>query len=247
MATKRRVKLSIIMPVYNEAATFDECLRRLQAAPMPGIQKEIIIVEAGSTDGTPKIIDKHKKEKNVRVFHLKNHCGKGSKLQFGFKKATGDIITIQDADLEYDPNDHYRLIQPILKGETSFVLGSRHLGKRTWQFRRFHGRDKLYAYVINTGTIFLDGFFNLMYGVRLTDPQTMYKVFKRSCLKNITFKEDGFHMDYEMVIKLIKAGYKPIELPVKFKSRGYSQGKKVTIIKTGTLDVLTILKYRLFN
>lgn len=235
------------MPVYNEAKTFDECLRRLQAAPMPGIEKEIIIVEASSTDGTPAIIDKHKKEKNVRVFHLKGYCGKGTKLQFGFKKATGDIITIQDADLEYDPNDHYRLIQPILQGKTSFVLGSRHLGKRTWQFRRFKGTDRLYAYIINTGTIFLDGFFNLMYGVRLTDPQTMYKVFKRSCLKGITFKEDGFHMDYEMVIKLIKAGYKPVELPVKFKSRGYSEGKKVTIIKTGTLDVLTILKYRFFN
>lgn len=239
------VLLSIIIPVYNEAKTFDQMLSKVRAQNVPGVHKEIIIVEAASTDGTAAVVDKYRETKGIRVYHLKQYCGKGTKLQYGFKRARGDIILIQDADLEYDVRDYPKLIKPILQGKADFVLGSRHLGhKMKWQIRKYRGKDYLYAHIINVGSLFLNTFMNIMYGVWLTDPQTMYKVFRRSCLQGITFKEDGFHMDFEMVIKLIKAGYTPIEVPVSYNSRGYSEGKKIKIIETGLQDVKTILKYR---
>ncbi|HIH24098.1 TPA: glycosyltransferase family 2 protein [Candidatus Woesearchaeota archaeon] len=237
--------LSIVMPVYNEAKTFDIILKRVKGAPLPkGMRREIIIVEAASTDGTPAIIDRHKGETGVRIYHLKDYCGKGTKLAFGFKKARGDIIMVQDADLEYDPNDYPKLLKPILLGKTSFVLGSRHLGKGAWTIRRFNGRDRFMAHIMNIGAKSLDTLFNILYGVHLTDPQTMYKVFRRKCIKGVTFKEDGFYMDFEMVIKLIKRGHKPIEVPVKYTSRGFSEGKKVNVVKTGLMDIWVMLKYR---
>lgn len=237
--------LTIVMPVYNEARTFETILKRVKTAPLPkGMRREIIIVESASTDGTPAIIDRHKRDAGVRIYHLKNYCGKGTKLAFGFKKARGDIIMVQDADLEYNPNDYPKLLKPILQGKTSFVLGSRHLGKGKWTIRKFKGYDRVMGHVMNIGAKSLDTFFNILYGVHLTDPQTMYKVFRRECIKNVTFKEDGFYMDFEMVIKLIKRGYKPLEIPVKYNSRGFSEGKKVNIIKTGIMDVWVMIKYR---
>jgi glycosyltransferase involved in cell wall biosynthesis len=235
------------MPVYNEAKTLEEILRRVKAAPLPpGMRRELIIIEGASTDDTPAIIDRHKGEPGVRVFHLKRYCGKGTKLAFGFKRARGDIILVQDADLEYDPNDYAKLLRPILAGRTSFVLGSRHLGKGKWTIRKFKGRglNKLYGMVINVGASSLDLFFNLLYGVWLTDPQTMYKVFRRECINGIAFKEDGFYMDFEMVIKLIKRGYKPLEIPIRYNARSFGEGKKVNVIKTGLLDLWVMLKYR---
>lgn len=237
--------LSIVMPVYNEARTFDTILKRVKAAKLPrGMRREIIVVEAASTDGTPAIIDKHKRDAGVRIFHLKTYCGKGTKLAYGFKQARGDIIIVQDADLEYDPSDYLKLLAPIVAGKATFVLGSRHLGKQHWQIRKFHGKDWVIAHIMNIGAKSIDTFFNTLYRVHLTDPQTMYKVFRRECLKGIEFKEDGFYMDFEMVIKLIKNGHKPIELPIKYDSRGFSEGKKVNVIKTGIMDIWVMLKYR---
>lgn len=239
--------LTIVMPVYNEAKTFDTILRRVKTAPLPkGMRREIVIVEAASTDGTPAIIDRHKGEPGVRIYHLKKYCGKGTKLAFGFKKARGDIIMVQDADLEYDPDDYPRLLKPIIDGKASFVLGSRHLGKGKWTIRKFKGTgfNRLYGMIINIGASSLDLAFNILYGTRLTDPQTMYKVFRRECIKGLEFKEDGFYMDFEMVIKLIKRGHKPLEIPVRYNARSFSEGKKVSVIKTGLLDLWVMLKYR---
>jgi glycosyltransferase involved in cell wall biosynthesis len=235
--------LSIVIPVFNEESSFDEMIKRVQAVELRNIKKEFIIVEAGTTDSTPKIVDKYKGKKGFSVHHLKKYCGKGTKLAYGFKQATGDIILIQDADLEYNPKDYPKLLKPLLTGKADFVLGSRHKGKNSWKIRKFKGK-KLHAIVINTGAKSLDLFFNILYGTWLTDPQTMYKVFWKSCIDDIEFKEDGFYMDFEMVIKLIKAGYPPLEVPVRYNSRSFDEGKKVNVIKTGLLDIWTMLKYR---
>src|SRR5436853_591300 len=136
------MKLSIIIPVYNELEHFEKLLKKVMAVKLP-IKREIIIVEGGSTDGTTELVHKYDKHLGIRTFFVTEHIGKGYKVKYGIQQATGDIILIQDADLEYDPAEYPELIDPIIKGKTAFVLGSRHLGKSTWKIREF-ARTKWY-------------------------------------------------------------------------------------------------------
>ena len=239
------MKLTIIIPIYNEAATVEKLMEKVLAVKL-SIKKEIIIIESNSTDGTREIIKKYEKLKNITILYQDKPQGKGNALKLGFQHATGDIILIQDADLEYKPEEYPLLLQPILDNKTSFVLGSRPMGKDTWKIREYL-KDTVYARLLNLGGLFYNTLFNVLYGVHLTDPSTMFKIFKRECIKDITFKCNYFDLDWEIVAKLVKKGYNPIEIPISYTSRSLYEGKKIRFLRDGFLVFLAIVRYRFFD
>ncbi|MEK6868180.1 MAG: glycosyltransferase family 2 protein [Nanoarchaeota archaeon] len=242
----QKQKLSIIIPIYNEAATAAELLDRVLAVKIPSVSKEIIIIESNSTDETRKIVQKYAKIKGVTILYQEKQLGKGNALKLGFQHATGDIILIQDADLEYKPEEYAKLLEPILSGKTSFVLGSRPLGKESWSIRKYAGYF-FYARLLNLGGLFYTFLFDFLYFVWLTDPATMFKVFKRECISGMTFRSNYFDLDWELVAKLVKRGYVPIEVPVSYASRSVAEGKKIRFFRDGFLVFWAILRYRFFD
>jgi glycosyltransferase involved in cell wall biosynthesis len=246
------VKVSIIIAVYNEASTVGTLLERVWAQPLPGLTRELIIVESNSTDGSREVIAEFVSRHadvvapQIQVIHQDRPHGKGHAIRQGLAAASGDIVLIQDADLEYEVSDYPDLLQPIIEGRTAFVLGSRHLGPARWKIRQFadHG---LLAGWMNAGGVLFRGLFNLLFSVRLTDPTTMYKVFRASCLGGLQFTCNRFDFDYELVGKLIRAGYSPLEVPVSYKSRGFDEGKKIRIWRDPATWVLAILRCRFLS
>jgi glycosyltransferase involved in cell wall biosynthesis len=241
------MKLSILVPVYNEARTALELLSRVCGAPLPhGVAKEIIIVESNSTDGTRELVQNFVKANQALPLKLilqERPRGKGNAVIEALKAASGDIVLIQDGDLEYDVGDYPALLQPILDGRADFVLGSRHLSAGSWKIRKFE-KDPYKSILLNLGGIFFHGIFNLLYGQHLTDPTTMYKVFRRKCLEGISLVSHRFDFDFELVAKLIRAGYKPLEVPVSYQSRGFGEGKKVRVFRDPFLWLWAIFKFR---
>lgn len=241
------MKLSIIIPVYNEARTLAVLLDRVWAQPLGGIAKEIVIVESHSTDGSREIAvafaARHAATPGaVRLILEEGPRGKGHAVRQGFAAASGDILLIQDADLEYEVADYPDLIGPIIAGRTAFVIGSRHLG-RGWKLRKFAHGD-LRALIMNLGGILFHGFFNGVFSTRLTDPTSMYKVLRSACLEGIRFECNRFDFDFELTGKLIRAGFVPLEVPVSYKSRGFDEGKKIRIFKDPLTWVIAIVKSR---
>lgn len=239
------MKISIIMPLYNERRYIEQILKKVLSVKL-FVDRELIIVESNSTDGTREIIRRYEKKEGIHVIYQDKPLGKGAALKEGFKHARGDIILIQDADLEYEPDDYPALLKPILDKNTDFVLGSRHLGKNTWKIRRTTPL-MWNARLIDIGSEFLSWLFYLLYHVNLTDPQTMYKVFRRKCIDGMEFKSNSFAFDWEIVIKLVKKGILPVELPVRYKSRSKKEGKKVKILKTGLQSLWCIIKHKFFD
>ena len=237
------MKVSIIIPVYNEAKAFPELIKRVYNVNLGKLKKEVIIVESNSSDGSRELVKNYKKRPNTKVIYENKRNGKGNAIRLGLKSATGDIIIIQDADLEYDTNDYKRLISPIIEGKTSFVLGSRSLKKGHWRIRALKG-DKLSSIVLNYGGLVLNLAFLLLYGVKMTDIATMHKVFTRDAIRDINFNARGFDFDAELIAKLLKKGIKPIEVPVSYKARSFEEGKKVHIIRDGLESLWAIIKYR---
>ncbi|MEK6706262.1 MAG: glycosyltransferase family 2 protein [Bdellovibrionota bacterium] len=244
------MKLSVIIPVFNEAHTLLTLLNRVWNHNISGIDIELIIVESNSTDGSREIVKTFAariKEANpaaaLQLILEDKPRGKGHAVRTGFNAVTGDIILIQDADLEYDINDYESLIQPILRGHASFVLGSRHLSAGSWRIRQF-SNDRINSVLFNFGGIFFHTLFNIVYGQWLTDPTTMFKVFKRSCITDIFFTANRFDFDYELVGKLIRSGYLPFEVPVSYESRCFKDGKKIRIFSDPWTWLVAILKYR---
>jgi glycosyltransferase involved in cell wall biosynthesis len=244
-------KLSIIIPVYNEAATVWQLLEQVSQQVLPGnLKKEMIIVESGSNDSSrelvQKFIDENASTSNIefKLIHQEKARGKGFAMREGLLHASGEIILIQDADLEYDAKDYPELIQPILDGHTRFVLGSRHLSAGSWKIRNFR-ETPLKAFYMNLGGSLFHLFFNILYGTNLTDPTTMYKVFLRSCVEGIQFESNRFDFDFELVAKLIRSGHAPLEVPVSYHSRGFEKGKKVNILRDPFMWVWAIIKFRL--
>ncbi len=158
--------------------------------------------------------------------------------------AIGDYILIQDADLEYDINDYDKLLEPLRTGKADFVLGSRHsIERRSWKIRRFES-GKMHQYYMNLGHILFTQLFNIVYGQRLKDPFTMYKVFRRSCIDGLNFTADRFDFDWELAGKLCRKGYTPLEIPIHYSARSYAEGKKVSLVLDPILWVIACFKYR---
>lgn len=229
--------LSIIIPVYNEENTVAEIVRRVQKVDISGVEKEIVLVNDGSSDGTKEIIKKlEKAHANIVALENSVNMGKGAALRKGFKTAKGDFIIIQDSDLEYNPEDFKRLIIPLLHGEVKVVYGSRMLG----QSKGFKIASHYY------GNKFLSFLTMLFYGQKITDMETCYKMFARDVIKDLSFKSNGFDIEPEITTKIMKKRYKIKEIPIDYQGRSFEEGKKITW-KDGIAAIYTILKYRFFD
>ncbi|MGO9571714.1 MAG: methyltransferase domain-containing protein, partial [Desulfomonilaceae bacterium] len=218
--------LSVIVPVYNEKTYFPILAEQLLNKRIPGLEIEIVIVESNSTDGTREEVLKLEGLPRVKTVFEDVPMGKGHAVREGLKHASGDIILIQDADLEYDLWDYEALVRPLLQLRCSFVLGIRHKGS-AFKMRRFIDKAPL-AWIINLGHKALTFIFNVLYRQNLKDPFTMFKVFRRDSIKGVEFECDGFDFDIEMVAKIIRRGFRPVEVPVNYVSRSFAEGKKVS-------------------
>lgn len=234
------MKLSIIIPVYNEPKTISEIVRRVEKVGLGKVKKEIIVVDDASTDNTANMIRKLKGN-CIKVFQKKNQ-GKGAALKAGIKKATGDMIIFQDADLEYDPQDYVKLMQPILEGNVGITFGSRFINQKLNLFGRKRTPHILHWF----GNKFLTFAFNSLYGTRLTDAEPCYKMFKSYVLKSIKVNSNHFEYDIELMCKLVKKGHKITQLPINYKPRAFEEGKKINW-KDGVVAFMTMIKYRLVN
>jgi glycosyltransferase involved in cell wall biosynthesis len=242
MFVDSQVHLSIIVPVYNEAQTLREILRQVEAVSLP-VSKEVVLVDSASTDGSREIVQNLCEEFGYKSVMLDACRGKGHAVTQGLQVATGQIILIQDADLEYDPRDYPQLLEPILSGKAVFVLGSRRLGLGTWKIRAYQ-KSPVYAWILNSGSLVLERLFGFLYGVTLTDPQSMYKIFKRECLEGLELRSQTFNLDWEIVCKFVRKGYYPLEVPVSYRGRSHAEGKKIRIWPDGWLAFKAIIEFR---
>jgi glycosyltransferase involved in cell wall biosynthesis len=239
----RRV-LSVVMPVYNERATFTQVMDRLLHKRLAELDIEIIVVESNSTDGTRNEVLRYTCEHRVMIIMENIPHGKGHAVRRGLAAATGDFILIQDADLEYSLDDYEALLEPLLRGETAFVLGARCADKESLRtLRHLRGQEWL-GHILNLGHSVFLALFNAMYGQRLTDPFTMYKVFRRDCLDGLSFECNRFDFDWELVIKLIRAGFSPLEVPVRYAARSFREGKKISLWRDPLSWLIACVKYR---
>jgi glycosyltransferase involved in cell wall biosynthesis len=243
------VKLSVIMPVYNEVGTLEEIIRRVQAVELMvngdqssplfdgpiAFEREIVIIDDGSTDGTREILDRWKAEMrdDLRIiYHLQNG-GKGAALRTGFEHATGDIFVIQDADLEYDPRDYIKLLEPIVEGRASVVYGSRFLG----------GPRSAMSLAHTLGNRAVTWFTNILYGTILSDMETCYKCFHRDVIKEMPLRSRRFEIEPELTAKILKRGHSIFEVPISYNGREFHEGKKLTW-RDGFSAIGTLIRYR---
>jgi glycosyltransferase involved in cell wall biosynthesis len=234
--------LSVVVPIYNEAATVRSALDAILAKEISGWRLEIIMVESNSTDGTRDIVLTYADHPRVKLILEEKARGKGRAVRAGFARATGDVILIQDADLEYDLNDYDVLLAPIATGRQSFVLGSRH-SAGGWAIRKFSDQP-LQALILNCAHWGFTLMINVSLGIWLHDPFTMYKVFRRDCLEGLTFECNRFDFDWELLIKLIRRGHRPIEIPISYKSRSFKEGKKISMVRDPITWIWALLKFR---
>jgi glycosyltransferase involved in cell wall biosynthesis len=236
------MKLSIIIPVYNEEKTINRILEKIKAVDLSNlnVKREIIVVDDGSTDNTVANIEKaEKKYHNILIKHQRNH-GKGRAVRTGLRAATGDIIIIQDADLEYDPSDYAKLIDPLLKGKSKVVYGSRFLRAPVFSSKRW------FFPLHYIGNILLSSITSLLYFKKITDMETGYKVFTRDSLAGLELKSDRFGIEPEITSKILKKRYKILEIPISYYPRNKKQGKKIGIID-GVEAIWCLIKYRFID
>ena len=246
------MKVSIVIPVYNERAFIEEVLLRVQAVP---IEKEILIVDDRSTDGTRALLEEFDKAQsegyrfievqngkaqlsleNIRFMFQPQNQGKGAALRRGFEVATGEIVLVQDSDLEYDPRDYPKLLESILDGRADVVYGSRFLG----------GPQRVHYFWHYAGNKFLTLLSDALTNLKLTDMETCYKVFRKEVLDGIQLKSDRFGFEPEVTAKISKGNWRVYEVPISYAGRTYSEGKKITW-RDGVSTLWYILRYNLFD
>lgn len=222
--------VSIIIPVFNEVRTIGKLLALVYRMSIRGWRKEIIVVDDGSMDGTKDIL--HTWNSRINVIYQPVNIGKGAAVRRGFKEATGDVIMIQDADLEYNPHDYAQLLAPFSNSRVDVVYGSRFLGSHL---------STMYWYTL--GNKFVTWMTNILYNTNITDMETGYKAFRRSVLAGITLTAKGFEFEPECTAKILKNGYQIYEVPISYYGRSFEEGKKLTW-RDGIVAFWTLVKYR---
>jgi len=223
-------KLSVIVPVFDERNTVVEIVRRMRAVELP-VDLEIVIVDDGSTDGTGDVL-RQLADSTVRVVLHGHNKGKGAAIRTGLEKVTGDLVLIQDADLEYDPEDWPKLLAPVLRGKAQVVYGSRFTGER---------RNMLFLHWM--GNRFLSLTTNVLYNTTLSDMETCYKLFDRSVIDGITIRASRFEFEPEITAKILRRGIRIYEVPISYTGREFDEGKKITW-RDGFIALWTLVKYR---
>jgi len=221
--------LSVVMPVYNERETVEEIIGRVLAVP---IRTELIVVDDASTDGTGEILDRLRAAHQFKLVRQPRNQGKGAALRRGFAEVTGDLVVIQDADLEYSPEEFPELIELICQGRADVVYGS-----------RFLGRHRVFLFTHYAGNWLLTLVTNVLFNTMLTDMETCYKVMRAEVLRSMTLKSNGFGIEPELTAKIFKRHYRVYEVPITYDGRGYEDGKKITW-RDGVVALWVLLKYR---
>lgn len=233
------MKLSIVIPVYNEIKTIETILKKIEEVGLDNIEKEIILVDDFSTDGTGQLLKKIAQENKYKIYFNDQNKGKGASLRRGFKEATGDIILVQDADLEYDPSEYPLLIEPILRGDADVVYGSRFITSFPHRVLYFH------HYLANQFVTFVS---NVFTGLNLSDMETCYKVFTKQVLKQIlpNLKSDRFGIEVELTAQVAKRKLRIYEVGISYRGRTYQEGKKINW-KDGVAAIWHIIRFNLFS
>ena len=227
--------LSVVIPIYNEKGTVREIVSRVDAVSLPGIQKEIVLVDDFSTDGTRSILKEEMEGRGgIRVLYHDRNRGKGAALRTGISQTTGDIVLIQDADLEYDPGEYPKLLAPILAGKADVVYGSRFSGGEA---------KRVLFYWHSLGNKFLTHLSNMFTNINLTDMETCYKVFRGEVIRKVRIEEDRFGFEPEVTAKVARMGCRIYEVGISYSGRTYAEGKKINW-KDGVRALWCILKYR---
>lgn len=228
------MKLSIVIPVFNERNTLPLLLEKVGRV---SLEKEVLIVDDGSTDGTREYLREIRQgpEEGIRVFFHDRNRGKGAALRTAFREVEGDVVIIQDADLEYDPQDYPSLLKPILDGRADVVYGSRFLG----------GPHRVLFFWHYVGNRILTLISNMLTNLNLSDMETCYKVFRSEVIRNLTFISEGFAIEAEMTVKIARAGYRVYETPISYSGRDYSEGKKITW-KDAFPTLWALIRHRFF-
>ena len=224
--------LSVIMPVYNERATIEEIVTRVLAVPL---RVELVVVDDGSTDGSRDVLTKLAEERDFKLFLQEKNQGKGAAVRRGFAAATGDIFVIQDADLEYSPEEYPQLIDLIVRGKADAVYGS-----------RFLGPHRAFLFTHYMGNRFLTFVTNVLYNTMLTDMETCFKAIRAEKVREMTLRSDRFGIEPEITAKLFKMGCRVYEVPITYEGRGYEEGKKISW-KDGLEALWVLLKYRVVD
>lgn len=229
--------VSILIPVYNEVNVLELILSKVNQAGFAGLKKEIIIIDDGSFDGTVELLNKINGNSDLKIYYHGKNQGKGAAIRTAMKYVTGQIVVIQDADLEYNPDEYDKIIDQIIKNNADVVYGSRLL--RSSQKRSFKFLSRLF-------NKFITMLANILYGKKLTDIETCYKAFKRNVINAIEIESDGFNFDPEVTAKVLKKGYDILEVPISYTARGYKEGKKITW-KDAFKAVYTLIKYSFYQ
>ena len=226
--------LSVIMPVYNEAGTIDEIIRRVMAVDL---SKELVIVDDGSTDGTREKLRALPLAEGLRVIFHESNQGKGAAVRTGLAAAKGDVMVIQDADLEYDPQEFHELLKPILRGDADVVFGSRLTGGRP---------QRVYLFWHKVANRLLCLVLNVLYNTTLTDMETCYKMFTRPVLETLRLRSNRFEIEPEITAKIFKRDWRVYEIPISYYGRTYKEGKKIRFVD-GLIALWTMFKYRFMD